>query len=283
MKLIYLSFILALSLFPQSALSKTTKTLSEILTFKDSYQCNDKFPDHSYCKAVSFSPWSEKDKNLVKEKLDQLERLAPAGMLDHFKDVLSNSTGNKLYRVSYSARWYVNRLERKTYFSRNFTRPLLWVDPLTKVIGFMDHFFDREDFQDPSAPIDKRSLNIFHELVHAFDIANGHLSTNDHFQEAVGWYWTGEDHEIKGIDHQKLKADFEKYLLIAKNGNREESYLLMRKAGMKLGLPSLYSAFNSHESFAEFLTYYVFDPKAKDYMNDEVKSVLDDILLGKEI
>ncbi|MDD0851602.1 hypothetical protein HBN50_00785 [Halobacteriovorax sp. GB3] len=283
MKFIYFLIIITLSLFSQSALSKTTKTLSEILSFQDSYECNDKFPHHSYCKAVQFSAWSEQDKKLVKGKLDQLERMAPAGMLDHFKDTLLKSAGKKLYRVSYSARWYVNRLERKTYFSRNFTRPLLWVDPLTKVIGFMDHFFDREDFQDPSAPIDKRSLNIFHELVHAFDIANGHISTNDHFQKAVGWYWTGEDHEIKGIDHQKLKADFDKYLAIAKEGDREKSYQLMRQAGMKLGLPSLYSAFNSHECFAEFLTYYVFDPKAKDYMNDEVKKVLDDILLGKEI
>lgn len=248
----------------------------DLFTFEDSFDCNDKFPHYSFCSAVNIKPWKESEKALVRKYLSMLK----SEKLDHFYQTIKDKGIHKFHRIEYGARWYNDHANRKVLFSRSSENALLWVNPVIRMIGFSDRFFDNEQRTDPYSPLPKKALNVFHELVHNFDIAQDHISNNSQIQKAIGWTWNGKDFVIDGLDHAKAKSDFDNLIKLSKDGYRQLSYNLMREKGIELGLPSLYSTFNTHECFAEILTYFVFDPYAKHYLSEEVQKVLDDVVLN---
>lgn len=268
MKNTILSILLILS-FQVFALSPL-----DIFSFEDSFECNDKFPHHSFCEATDIKPWKEEEKRIVKKYLSMLDKKE----LNHFYETIKTKGITKFHRVSYTSTWYNNISKRRAQFNRSQEKVLLWVNPVTNVVGFMDTFFENEERYDPFSPLPKEALNVFHEMVHIYDIARNHISTNDEFQNAVGWYWNGKTHVIQGIDHEAVMKEFNELIELSRSGERQLSYNLMRKKGSELGLPSLYSTFNTHECFAELVTHLIFDPYAKDYIRPEVQELLHKII-----
>lgn len=152
------------------------------MTFADGFSCNDKFPHHSFCEAVEFKPWSLQEKEQVAQYLRHLNDPRLHNMLKTIK----TKGITRLHRVGYAASWFNNSQLRRAEFYRRKDKVLLWVDPVTRVVGFTDAFFVGTPFVDPYAKVDRKQLNILHELVHVYDIARGHVSTDPDFYKAAG-------------------------------------------------------------------------------------------------
>ncbi len=159
---------------------------------------------------------------------------------------------------------------------------LLWVDPVTNVIGVMDNFFSSTEFIDPYANVSRKTLNILHELAHVYDIANDHISNKSDISKKAGWYWDGKRHAIKGVDYDVVLSEFDKILSYVRNKNSAKAYSEDRRLGIDYGFPTIYSMMNSHECFAELLSYYILDAHAKNYMSKEITLELDRILAAKK-
>ena len=265
---VYLIFILA------SLTQATELTPNEIFEYADTFKCNDKFPHHSFCKAVEFKPWTEEERMVFENILTELDRPE----LQHFYKSIKNKGITKFHRVSYAASWYPNHRLRRTQFSRKQEKVLLWVDPVTKVIGVMDQFFTSTEFMDPYAKVSRKTLNILHELAHVYDVANDHISSKSNISKLAGWYWDGKRHAINGLDYDEVLTHFNKILGHVKDKDSARAYSEDRRLGVKYGFPTIYSMMNSHECFAELVSYYILDPQAKHYLSEEIQQELDKIL-----
>jgi hypothetical protein len=275
---IIFSILLGLMLV-NTAFGKTPKSAFDIMTFEDSFECNDKFPHHSFCESVEFKAWNDDEKALVGNYLKNLND----PRLRFFLKTLQKNGITKIHRVKYSSSWYTSVAERKVKFVRATDKAILWVNPVTHVIGFTDSFFSSSEFMDPYARMPRKQLNVLHELSHVFDISLGHLSSNKEFSEAAGWYWNvkSEEFEIKGFPSLQTKSEFQSVLDFIKNDKTPAAYERDRVQGVLHGFPTVYSMLNSHECFAELLTYYILDPTAPVYLSKDVMSYFDKILSGK--
>ena len=265
---VYLIFILA------SLTQATELTPNEIFEYADTFKCNDKFPHHSFCKAVEFKPWTEEERMVFENILTELDRPE----LQHFYESIKDKGITKFHRVSYAASWYPNHRLRRTQFSRKQDKVLLWVDPVTKVIGVMDQFFTSTEFMDPYAKVSRKTLNILHELAHVYDVANDHISSKSNISKLARWYWDGKRHAINGLDYDEVLTHFNKILGHVKDKDSARAYSEDRRLGVKYGFPTIYSMMNSHECFAELVSYYILDPQAKHYLSEEIQQELDKIL-----
>ncbi|MNL30894.1 hypothetical protein D3C87_1526550 [compost metagenome] len=126
--------------------------------------------------------------------------------------------------------------------------------------------------------MERKQLNILHELSHVFDVALGHISSEAEFKKAAGWQWNGKEFEIKGIGAQKVADNFRSVLDFIKHGQTAGAYAHDRELGRELGFPTAYGMTNSHESFAELLTYFIFDPTAESYLSPEMIQYLSKVL-----
>lgn len=265
-------------LFTGSALAQKPKNALDVMTFADNFACNDKFPHHSFCEAVEFKPWSEEDKKLVSFYLSNIRdpRLA------FFLKTIQDKGITKIHRVSYSSSWFNNISVRRVEFTRSADRAILWVNPVTQVIGFTDAFFKGTGFMDPYAQIERKQLNVLHELAHVFDIAQGHISSEAAFQEAAGWRWNGKEYVLRNVDYEKVKNELQSILDLVKNGQAPDAYCRDRELGVKYGFPTVYSMVNSHESFAEILTYLILDPTAESYLSKDLVRYFHGVLLPQK-
>lgn len=264
-------------LFAVVAGAEPGRSALDIMTFEDQFVCQDRFPHHSFCEAVAFKAWSNEEKQLVSEFLKNIND----PRLEYFFEVIRTKGITKLHRVSYSASWHNNITQRRAEFSRNNDKALLWVNPVTKVIGFTDAFFRGTAFVDPYAQVERKQLNVFHELVHVFDIALDHASTSREFYESTGWGWDGKGHVIHGVDYAQVKADFKTILGLVAAKKSAEAYALDRELGRRYGFPTVYGMMNTHESFAELVSYYIFDPTAKDYLSPQIVQYINSVLKEK--
>lgn len=245
----------------------------DIMTLEDSFECNDKAPHHSFCEAVQFKPWTASEREIVET---YLKRINDPRLAFFFKKIKEKGI-TKIHRVTYSSNWYNNASKRRVEFVRS-TAALLWVSPVTNVIGFTDDFFTGASFLDPYAQMERKQLNILHELSHVFDVAMGHISSEGEFQKVAGWQWNGKEFEVKGVGAPKAADNFKAILDLIKNGQTAGAYAHDRELGRELGFPTAYGMVNSHESFAEFLTYFIFDPTAESYFSPEMIQYLNNIL-----
>ena len=243
----------------------------DFITFPDNFECNEKFPHHSFCEAVVFKPWAESEKNELKNILKELDRPE----LKNFYKTIKEKGTTKFHRVSFSSRWVPNQIKRRAEFIRVIDNSLIWADPVTGVVGITDKFFKSSDFIDPYAKLPRKTLNILHELAHVYDIARKHVSSE--IKSEMGWYWDGKEDTIKSIDYKKSQQEFREileYLQI----DSSKTYSEDRLRGIQYGYPTLYSMTNGHECFAELVTYYVLDPEAKKYLSEEIQTTLNKIL-----
>jgi hypothetical protein len=248
-----------------------------IFEFPDSFKCEDRFPHHSFCKSVGFKRWRTSEIRLIKETLSSLSDPKLQFMFNSIKE----KGIVKFHRVSFSASWFPNQQERRVEFSRKNNKVLIWVDPVTNVVGFMDSFFSSKNFIDPHAGISRKTFNLLHELTHIYDIASGHVSSSEGLKKAVGWHWDGNHHVIQGQSFESVQNEFKKILTYVKNGESHKAFTLDRTIGISYGFPTLYSMLNSHENFAELISYYILDPTAKDYLSRDIQRELDSILNPK--
>jgi len=277
MKIIF-SILLGLML-ADVAFAKAAKSAFDIMTFADSFECNEKFPHSSFCEAVEFKAWSESEKEIVGTYLKNLND----PRLGFFLKKLKSKGISKIHRVSYSSSWYSSVADRQVKFIRAADKAMLWVNPVTHVIGFTDTFFTSTEFMDPYAQVSRKQLNVLHELAHAFDISLGHISSEQAFSKATGWYWNVESKEfaIRGFESVQTNSEFQSVLDLIKNDKTAAAYERDRVLGVLHGFPTVYSMLNSHECFAELLSYYILDPTAPVYLSKDVMSYFDKILSGK--
>ncbi|MBO9668526.1 MAG: hypothetical protein J7501_17140 [Bdellovibrio sp.] len=273
MKVFRAFFLLLVSLSAGAASAGPVSAL-DIMTFADSFECQDKFPHHSFCEAVQFKPWTGEEKAIVGSYLSKINDPRLAGVLKAIQQ-----TGiTKIHRVTYSARWYSNPQFRRVEFVRSAEKAFLWVNPVTNVIGVTDSFFAGTPFMDPYAKVDRKQINILHELMHDFDIATDHKYSTDDFEKAAGWDWNGKEAVVTGLDYEKAKAQFQGVLALVKEKKVAEAYALDRELGRANGFPTLYALTGQFECFAEAVAYYIFDPTAPQYYRKDLKTYLDIIL-----
>lgn len=254
------------------ALSSFAASPIDFMTFADSFECNAKFPHYSFCEAVEFKPWTEAEKDKLKNILKELDRPE----LANFYKKIQEKGITKFHRVTYSSTWFPNSQQRRAQFIRQTENTLIWVNPLTNVIGITDKFFGTNDFIDPYSKLPRDTHAILHELAHVYDIARKHISSE--IRSDLGWAWDGKNDFIKNVDYQKSQDEFKEILVYIEQNDTNKTYYEDRIRGVKYGYPTLYSMTNSHECFAELVTYYVLDPNAKDYMSKEIQSKLKEIL-----
>ncbi len=247
----------------------------DVMTFEDSFTCSDKSPHYSFCKAVQFKAWTAQEKAVVGAYLKNIKdpRLA------YFLKTIKERGITKIHRVGFASSWYNNSAKRRVEFVRITDKAILWVNPVTHVIGFTDAFFKTTPYMDPYAHVERKQLNVLHELVHVFDIATDHESSAERFQAASGWTWNGKAWVINGVDYDKATAEFQSVLDLAKSKETAAAaYSRDRERGRTYGFPTLYAMTDAHESFAEIISYYIFDPTSDSYYSKElvqyVKSVL---------
>ncbi|MFS4458650.1 hypothetical protein [Bdellovibrio sp. HCB2-146] len=250
----------------------------DVMTFEDSFVCEQaearRCPHHSFNEAVVFKAWSAEEKEVVSGYLRNIKGPRLAFLLKTIK-----SKGiTKLHRVVYGSTWYNNAAERRAEFMRSTNSGILWVDPVTNVIGFTDRFFKGTEFIDPFAQIERKQLNVLHELIHVFDIANGHISSEEGFKRASGWAWDGKEFVINGVDYQAAMKDWESTYALIKHHKAADAYHNDRVMGVQYGFPTLYSMTNSHECFAEILSYYILDPTAPTYLSPSLMKYFDQVL-----
>lgn len=268
-------FVIAAFLFYSVSGGATEiRSALDVLTFADDFACNDRFPHHSFCESVDFKAWSPQEKEEVAKYLRHLDDPRLQNMLKTIK-----SKGiNRLHRVGYAASWFNNAQLRRVEFYRRKDKVLLWVDPVTHVVGFTDAFFVGTPFVDPYSKVDRKQLNVLHELVHVYDVARGHVSTDSAFYKAAGWSWNGREWVLAAVDYGKAKKDFQTILEMVKEKRSAEAYALDREWGRSYGFPTVYSMMNTHENFAETLTYYILDPTAETYMSKELIQHMEKVL-----
>mgnify|MGYP000253524378 FL=1 len=269
----FLSIIFAIML----SISAFAVSPVNFLSFEDSFKCNDRFPHHSFCNAVEFKEWSEKEKRYITSILKEIDRPE----LKNFYQAIKDKGIKKLHRVKYSSTWYPNMAQRRTEFSRSARSALIWVNPVTNVVGITDSFFNSKDFIDPYAKVSRKTLNILHEMVHIFDIATDH--TSNKISRSIGWTWVQQRNrfEIRDQDYDEVLAKFDQILSYVKAGDSPMAYSEDRRLGIELGFPTIYAMTNSHECFAELLSYYILDPYSREYLSIEVQDKLDLILNTK--
>ncbi|MDG0815794.1 hypothetical protein [Bdellovibrio svalbardensis] len=267
-------FTLVSLLVGLTASAKEINSALDVMTFEDSFTCQDKFPHHSFCEAVEFKPWSAADKEIVSRYLQNIND----PRLKFLLQTIQEKGITKLHRVGYTSSWSNNMAQRRVEFHRTAEKAILWVNPVTHVIGFTDAFFNGTPFVDPYAKVERKQLNVFHELVHVYDIALNHISTEDGFKKAAGWEWNGKEFVIHGVDYNQVKADFSAILALVKNKQSALAYAQDRERGRTYGFPTVYGMTNSHESFAEVITYYIFDPTAESYYSKELTEYVKEVL-----
>lgn len=272
-----LSAVLLLG-FVRFAQANEIQSARDIMTFEDSFVCEQAdmrhCPHRSFSEAVVFKAWSPEEKEIVSEYLRNIK----GPRLAFFLKTIKEKGITKLHRVVYGSTWYNNAAERRAEFVRSANSGILWVDPVTNVIGFTDRFFKGTAFVDPFAQIERKQLNVLHELIHVFDIANGHISSEDGFKKASGWAWDGKQFVINGVDYATAMRDWESIYRLIKNHKAVDAYHTDRVKGVQYGFPTLYSMTNSHESFAEILSYYILDPTAPTYLSPELMKYFDSVL-----
>ncbi|WP_413582347.1 hypothetical protein [Bdellovibrio sp. HCB288] len=246
----------------------------DIMTFADSFECQDKFPHHSFCEAVQFKPWTEQEKAIVGGYLAKINDPRLQGIL---KTIQANGI-TKIHRVSHAARWFNNPQFRRVEFVRSAEKAFLWVNPVTNVIGVTDTFFTGTPFMDPYAQVERKQINILHELMHDFDIATDHAYSMDGFEKAANWGQDGREAVITNVDYAKSKLEFQQVMALVKQKRTAEAYALDRELGRKYGFPTLYAMTGQFECFAEAVAYYIFDPTASDYYSASLKAYMDLIL-----
>ncbi|WP_413558262.1 hypothetical protein [Bdellovibrio sp. HCB209] len=262
-------FALLTSLSAGAANSEALSAL-DIMTFADSFQCQDKFPHHSFCEAVQFKPWTEQEKAIVGGYLAKINDPRLEGIL---KTIQKNGI-TKIHRVSHSARWYNNPQFRRVEFVRSAEKAFLWVNPVTNVIGVTDSFFTGTPFMDPYAKVDRKQINILHELMHDFDIATNHAFSLEVYEKAAGWGYNGKEAVILGVDYNQVKVQFQEVMNLMKEKRVVEAYALDRELGRQYGFPTLYGMTNQFEGFAEVVAYAIFDPTAEQYYSESLKQYL---------
>lgn len=241
---------------------------SEIFTFENSFSCNERYPHHSFCTAADFKEWSDTDKNEVKGWIDSLPKEKLASFFNQIKEhgIL------KFHRVNHSTVWRPNHRERRVEFSRDVSsKAIVWVSPVTKVIGFTDGFFKNNNVKDPYTGLDRKQLVILHELAHVFDLS-GDYSSQDSFLDLLKWSYKDGAWSPKGVSSYYIKDSFSLILETVKNEGLEKGYALDRKFGLEHGYPTLYAMTSFQESFAELLAYSILDPYAGEYMSKGVVS-----------
>lgn len=250
----------------------------DIMTFEDSFVCQQedmrRCPHHSFSEAVEFKAWTAEEKEVVSGYLRNIK----GPRLQFFLKKIKEKGITKLHRVVYGSTWYNNAAERRAEFVRSANSGILWVDPVTNVIGFTDRFFKGTAFIDPFAQIERKQLNVLHELIHVFDIANGHISSAEGFKQASGWAWDGKQFVINGVDYGAAMKDWESTYALIKHHKAADAYHNDRVMGVQYGFPTLYSMTNSHECFAEILSYYILDPTAPTYLSPELMKYFDQVL-----
>lgn len=267
-------FLFSVFLFSTKLYASQPQSAFDVMTFEDGFTCNDKFPHHSFCEAVEFKAWTESEKEIVSNYLKNIN----SPRLKYFLQVLKKKGITKLHRVVYGSRWFSNQQLRRVEFSRSNESAILWVDPVTQVIGFTDSFFNGSTFIDPLANIERKQFNVLHELAHVFDMASGHFSSSKEFALAAGWYWDGENHVLRNSESINVNLEFLKLISLVKNKQATAAYQSDRELGVKLGFPTIYSMVNQHESFAEILTYLILDPTAESYLSPNLVSYYKNIL-----
>ncbi|UYL09831.1 hypothetical protein B9G69_004480 [Bdellovibrio sp. SKB1291214] len=246
----------------------------DIMAFSDTYECNDKFPHQSFCDSVEFKAWTPEEKAIVSAYLAKINDPRLEGILKTIK-----AAGiTKIHRVSYSARWFNNPQFRRVEFVRSAEKAFLWVNPVTNVIGFTDSFFTGTPFMDPYAKVDRKQINVLHELIHNFDIATNHAYSMEAFEQAAGWTWNGKESVISSVDSEKVKAQFSTVMDLVKQKRTADAYALDRELGRSYGFPTLYAMTNQFECFAEVVAYSIFDPTAPMYYSKDLEKYLKTIL-----
>ena len=248
----------------------------DFFEFADTYECNDRFPHHSFCKAVVFKKWKKEEKELIRSYLNDFN----VPVLENFFKKIKESGITKIHRVEHAASWKALIQERRVEFFRRNTKVLIWVNPVTKVMGITDSYFKGTKFIDPYVRMPRKKINILHEMVHLYDLATHHAVKNSNFNDVVGWEWEKEKNRfgIRNVDYDIVENQFREILNLVKQKKSKKAYALDRKLGIKYGFPTLYSMTSKAECFAEFLAYYVLDPNSKNYMNANIIEELDAIL-----
>lgn len=252
-----------------SAISSFAASPVDFMELADSFECSEKKPHYSFCEAVQFKAWTEEEKEKMKGILKEIDRPE----LANFYKIIQEKGITKFHRVTYSSTWYPNNSKRRAEFVRSTANVLIWVNPVTNVIGITDKFFTSKTFIDPFTKLPRDTQAILHELAHVFDIAKNHISSES--KTEFGWAWNGTEDYIKNIDYKKSQIEFKEILEL---DTANQTYYEDRIRGIKYGYPTLYSMVNTHECFAELVTYYVLDPNAKDYLSIEIQNKLKEIL-----
>lgn len=264
---------LALLIFLLS-LNARALEVADVFSFADTFECQDRFPHHSFCSAVEFKAWSESEREYVLELLSVMN--VPA--FETVLQIIKEKGIKKFHRVGYASSWHPNQAMRRVEFSRDNGKVLLWVNPVTKVVGFTDAFFKGTPFIDPYANMPRKQLNVVHEVMHVFDLALGYASNSEEYQKAVGWTWDGHDHVIEGIPFKEARARFQDIMHFLKEGDAAKTYALDREYGIELAVPTLYSLSNHQESFAETMTYALLDPTSVNYLPESVQNYVKSLL-----
>lgn len=280
---IFLTVVLVLG-FANSGYAQEIRSALDVMTFEDSYVCGDGkiqpdtnkwLPHVSYCQAVEFKPWTEQEKETVSQYLRNINDPRLANFLKRIKE----KGITKLNRVNHLAKWTNNTVARRVDFFRTSERALLQVDAMTGVVVFTDSFFTGKSFVDPWAQLERKQLNVLHELVHVFDtVSANHESDSEEFKKAVKWSWNGKEWGPAVVSYDQITQDFASVRELIKEKRAAAGYLLDRELGIKYGFPTVYGMTNSHELFAEILTYYIFDPTAESYLSKEVVQYIKSVL-----
>ena len=263
-------------LFLFFALTAAETSYASAFSFEDNFECNDSFPHHSFCTAVGFKPWSEVEKNEIKYLIDSL----PVAKLENFFKVIHEKGTVKFHRVNHSSTWVPNNKERRVEFVRDHRQAAIWVNPVTKVVGFSNSFFNKEQVVDSYTGVDRKKFVILHELAHVFDLAWAY-SSHKAFLDILNWSYREGAWSPLGHSALKIKTHFSEILKISKNESLQKAYAMDRRLGRSYGYPSLYSMLSVQESFAELLAYSVLDPSADEYLSLEILNYFEAILNHK--
>lgn len=248
------------------------------IEIKDSFSCNDNFPHYSFCNAVGFKKWNESEYKTLNNALTSLKALP---RLREFFNQIDKSSFKGIYRLEHIAGWYADHPNRKIYFFRSHDKATLWVDPITKVVGVLDSFFVKIN----SFPKEEQNRvamkSLLHELSHVIDISMGNISSTKEFYEIFNWRWNKHRRKyvLDSVLHKQAVKEFFKLIENKQRRTWPWVYRQDQKRGNYYSLPSLYSAVNPQENFAENLTHYYLDTNYESYSSFEQIDFFDRLFL----
>jgi hypothetical protein len=234
---------------------------AEALTLAPPLDCRARNLPDSYCETADPQPWSDTERRMIDPILERIRGALGQQALAR----LESRNFDRIYRMKYKNFMLVDHAQRKVTYHR--TDPATaWIYAPFQIIAVSDVFFRPANGIRAFSRTTRREFALLHEIMHAFDMAAGQLSTDKEFMELTGWQWNGSQYINRHVPPAIVSEKMSDILNLWNSGHEQQAYELDRTTGMARGFPSIYALTSPQECFAELGAYILFDENVAKYL-----------------